>query len=348
MKEYIITLDTGTTNTRASLWHRNGRFLGEEKRRAGVRNTAIDGNNSYLKKETALCLRELTEKYSVSFGQVAGVFASGMITSNVGLLEVPHLTAPAGAADFADTVVRAELPELCPVPIYFIRGLKNDLPDWKKLDKMDIMRGEETETLALLQDYPAGTPYVFILPGSHTKFVFVNEKKEITGCLTTLSGELLETVTRNTILADSVERSFVTKETYGKDAVLKGYRAAEEQGFGRAAFSTRIYRMFGNEEERESAWTAGFLLGTVLWNDVRALRGYCTPSQAAQTVGIVAGKEPFATGLLDLISEAALLKEVRRHESGPGPSLSARGAFSIAGIVLENLEQEKKDDATKL
>lgn len=335
MKDYIITLDTGTTNTRASLWRRDGTFLGEEKCHAGVRNTAIDGNNDFLKKETGACLRKLTVKYGAAFEQVAGVFASGMVTSNVGLMEVPHLTAPACALDFADSVLKAELPEVCPVPVYFIRGLKNRLKDWKNLDNMDIMRGEEVETLALLTEYPAGIPYVFILPGSHTKFVFVNEKKEITGCLTTLTGELLETVTNNTILADAVDKRFVSKDTYCKTAVLAGYRAAKSQGFGRAAFLSRIYRMFGDGEERESAWTANFLLGTALWNDVTALRGGYDRERAAQTVGIVAGKEPFISGLTDLLSEDGYLKELRRCEPEPGPSLSARGAFGIAGIYLE-------------
>lgn len=334
MKEYIITLDTGTTNTRASLWRLDGTFLGEEKSRAGVRNTAIDGNNEFLKKETGACLRKLTSENGVAFEQVVGVFASGMVTSNVGLMEVPHLTAPACASDFADSVFQADLPGVCPVPFYFIRGLKNELKDWKNLDNMDIMRGEEVETLALLTEYPAGMSYVFILPGSHTKFVFVNEKKEITGCLTTLTGELLETVTNNTILADAVEKRFVSGETYQKNAVLAGYHAAKTQGFGRAAFLSRIYRMFGNSEEKESVWTANFLLGTVLWNDVAALRGCCGGERAAQTVGIVAGKEPFISGLTDLLSEDGYLKEVRRREPEPGPSLTARGAFGIAGIYL--------------
>ena len=93
--------------------------------------------------------------------------------------------------------------------------------------------------------------------------------------------------------------------------------------------------MFGSGEERESSWTANFLLGAVLWNDVTALRGWYDGEQAARTVGIVAGKEPFISGLTDLLSEDGYLKELRRHEPEPGPSLSARGAFGIAGIYLE-------------
>ena len=45
MKQYIITVDGGTTNTRCILWDENRRRIAQENRPVGVRNTAIDGNN---------------------------------------------------------------------------------------------------------------------------------------------------------------------------------------------------------------------------------------------------------------------------------------------------------------
>ena len=35
---------------------------------------------------------------------------------------------------------------------------------------------------------------ILVLPGSHNKFVAVNADKEITGCLTSISGELLSAI----------------------------------------------------------------------------------------------------------------------------------------------------------
>ena len=49
MKEYIITIDGGTTNTRCILWGSGQRRIDEERRAVGVRNTSIDGNNHKLK-----------------------------------------------------------------------------------------------------------------------------------------------------------------------------------------------------------------------------------------------------------------------------------------------------------
>lgn len=336
MKTYVITLDTGTTNTRAYLWTISGELKGIERCEAGVRDTARSGTNAFLKNEIRKCLEKLVKNNQADFAQVEAVFASGMITSNVGVLEVPHLTAPASARQFAENVYRAEMPELCPVPIFFIRGLKNAIKDWNCLDGMDIMRGEEVETLALLENCPCGKKYVFVLPGSHTKFVFVNERQEITACLTSMTGELLEVLSKNTILADAVERTFASKEDYCREAVLEGYRTAKKQGFGRAAFLTRIYRMFGAGQKKEQSWASSYLLGTVLYNDAAALRSMQDEVKGAE--GIIAGKAPFLDGLLDVLQEDELLESVRPYEAEDHIPLSAKGAFSVAKAWLRKAE----------
>ena len=85
MKHYIITLDTGTTNTRACLWTIAGEYLGMEKAAAGVRDTAIDGSNHRLKQAVRSCVQSLAENVRRSFQEIGGIFVCGMITSNVGL-----------------------------------------------------------------------------------------------------------------------------------------------------------------------------------------------------------------------------------------------------------------------
>jgi 2-dehydro-3-deoxygalactonokinase len=341
MKDYFITLDTGTTNTRAVLWHRDGTPVCMERCGAGVRDTAADGTNTRLMQNVRQCLECLLEKGGQTYRDVEGVFASGMLTSNVGIVEVPHLAAPVSARDFAEHLSRWDLDEICPVPIYFIRGVKNQTGENQDLEDMDIMRGEETETLALLEEYPIHQPYVFILPGSHSKFVFVNEQRQITGCLTSLTGELLENITLHTILADSVERRFASKESYQRDAALAGYRAAGEHGTGRALFSARILKMFGSEEQRNGDWTANYLLGVVLENDVRAIQGTRLLENADKAVGIVAGKEPFLSGLTDILREEGLFREVIKREAEDTVPISARGAFLVAKRWMKEREQEQ-------
>ena len=97
MEQYIITIDGGTTNTRCILWDNRRNRVGEERREVGVRNTAIDGNNERLKQAVKECLECLTRDNGVGWDRIHRIIASGMITSDVGLVVVPHLTAPAGA-----------------------------------------------------------------------------------------------------------------------------------------------------------------------------------------------------------------------------------------------------------
>ena len=49
MKQYIIAIDGGTTNTRASLWEDPGICLDIVKSETGVRITSIEGSNASLK-----------------------------------------------------------------------------------------------------------------------------------------------------------------------------------------------------------------------------------------------------------------------------------------------------------
>ena len=77
----------------------------------GVRDTAVDGNNSRLREAVRGCLAHCVEEAGVSFEELEGIYASGMITSNVGLCEVPHLVAPAGIDDFVQGVHGELLPD---------------------------------------------------------------------------------------------------------------------------------------------------------------------------------------------------------------------------------------------
>lgn len=91
---YIITIDGGTTNTRCILWDQSRNKIAEEKRQVGVRNTAIDGNNEKLKMAVKECLDALLDKNDLTYENIRRIIASGMITSDVGIVVIPHLSAP--------------------------------------------------------------------------------------------------------------------------------------------------------------------------------------------------------------------------------------------------------------
>src|SRR5215510_13518442 len=93
-----VCIDTGTTNTR--VWLVCGdRIMARASAMVGVRDTARDGSPERLH----ATLRDLiAEVIAHSEGrEVAFVAAAGMITSALGLIDVPHITAPAGSAELA-------------------------------------------------------------------------------------------------------------------------------------------------------------------------------------------------------------------------------------------------------
>lgn len=332
MKRYVITLDGGTTNTRAVLWNAEGVPVDSEKEEVGVRNTAIDGNNLRLKQAVKLCIETLLQRNNLDFIDVNAIYASGMITSNVGLVEVPHLVAPAGTSDFVVAVKRIDLPEVAPIPFHFIPGLKN-MADGITLDNvegMDIMRGEEVEAMALLHWLPMGKAYLLVLPGSHTKFITVDAKGRLTGCLTSMAGELLSLLTTQSILADAVKHSFVAAETYEKKKMLAGFRTARATSFSRAAFSTRIMSLFVARDA--PAQCASFLLGAVLESDVAAVKGSKALTLAKDMEVVVAGKEPLRSSLVDVFVEDGTFRRVQAFTPPEGVVMSAYGAYLVARV----------------
>ena len=162
MDTYTITIDGGTTNTRCILWNSSRQRIDEQKREVGVRNTAIDGNNSKLKNAVKECLEQLLEDHSLTYDNINHIIASGMITSDVGIVVVPHLTAPADLEQIARSTVAIRLPEICPIPIHFIPGIKNSCSNisLENYEAMDIMRGEEVESLAIIDKYHNGSPMI--------------------------------------------------------------------------------------------------------------------------------------------------------------------------------------------
>lgn len=266
-----LIINCGTTNLRVLLTDEDGSVLSEKHSPNGVRNTAIDGRNTRLKTALKDTIDAILKENGYTDRDISDCVAYGMITSNLGLLEIPHLPAPADRKALHDGMRTRVFPEIAPFPIRFIPGVKNsDTPvNIANFGRMDMMRGEETEAVGLNELLGLHGPAVFILPGSHQKFIRIGKNGEILGCMTSISGELLEAVSRHTVLADSVGRAFASPESYVPEMVREGAAEAMTNGLGRAAFSGRILSTLGKYKEAE---IQSFLLGAVLSEDVRAMR----------------------------------------------------------------------------
>lgn len=327
MNKYLITLDGGTTNTRGYLWNSKGEMLRTMKAEVGVRNTAIDGHNGLLKQAVKDCLEQLLGQEKIGYEDVRYIVASGMLSSNVGITEVPHLTAPVSSDDFVRGAVKIVLPEICPLPIYVVPGVKNSIdPQPEEFEAMDIMRGEETESIPLIRQYGGDDPLLLVLPGSHNKFISVDAKGNITGCLTTISGELLNCITTGTILADAVRKRFVPEGEYDKEMLLKGSRNTQRTSLGRACFSGRILNQFFAANETQ---VANYLLGAVYGEDLRAVLGSSALKLPKHIRTVIAGKKPLSTAMADVLADSNEFGEIIIVPDDEVP-LSAQGAYYIA------------------
>ncbi|ONI44635.1 hypothetical protein AN641_06520 [Candidatus Epulonipiscioides gigas] len=314
-----ITIDTGTTNTRVRLFNNDFQITDIVKLNIGVKHTAINGSNKELKAGIKNSIEALLKNNNNL--EIEQIIASGMITSALGLYEIPHLVVPVSKADLKDAAVTVLMEDVSNIPITFITGVKNNFSQ-ENPETMDIMRGEEVETFAILEELPKGVPYLLVLPGSHSKFVSVDEKGQITGCLTTLTGELIEVITNNTIISESVNKKFV--DEYKKEFVLKGYNQAKKVGMSRAAFLCRINSNFYNYSYEE---VANFLLGIVLQSDVDALINSKAITFSSSSQIIIAGKYVLKQGLIDILTSEGYC--VTGFFSQNEDNLSGFGALSI-------------------
>lgn len=328
MKDFLITLDTGTTNTRVRLLDKERKLLASAAADVGVRMTAIDGNNEKLKQAIRECLEQVLSEAGIREEEVERILASGMITSNLGLCEIPHVPVKAGVGELAEHARTLTIPEITRIPFTFIPGVKNSADPVTKenFEAMDIMRGEEVESIGLLSQYPKGKPYLIVLPGSHMKFVSTDEQGKITGCLTTISGELLSAITHDTILADACGRSFVSREGYDRDMMRLGYRTAKKAGIGRACFSGRILNQFAEKDKEK---IASYLLGVCLQPDMEAILKSSALKVGKDTEVILAGKEPLKSAIADILQEEGCFSNVHGYEREDELPLSSRGVLEV-------------------
>lgn len=207
----IGIIDCGTTNSRLRIVDERGAVLGRAAAKIGVKDTAVQGSNRALREGLEELFRVALDSAGLGAEKVDFVISSGMITSELGILELPHLPAPAGLPDLARTLTRVEgerrlalAPEL-----YLVRGVKN-APDPQPgspvaaVRALDFMRGEETQIMGFLELYGAGEPTTIVNLSSHTKYISVDESGRIRGSVTTLSGQVYEAVLKETFIGKSV------------------------------------------------------------------------------------------------------------------------------------------------
>ncbi|MBK5242377.1 2-dehydro-3-deoxygalactonokinase [Clostridium sp.] len=331
--KYSFTIDGGTTNTRVSLWNSELKEIDSEAEHIGIKDVAVEGSNKRLQQTIKNILDTLILRNHMTYYDINCILAAGMITSNLGIYELDHLVAPVSIEDLVSGIKSVKLDDICPIPISFIPGIKNMSTDQIKednFDRMDIMRGEEVEVVSILNQIDnVEMNSIIVLPGSHTKFVAVGENRNILGCVTSLTGELLSLLQTQSILTDATGKDFLRSDEYDSSMCLMGYEKAKELGTGRAAFLTRIIKLFLKKTDSQRS---SYLLGVVLQNDVKSLE-YSLKlfNNDSDYQIIIAGKDPFRTALYDIFMSEEKFKNILYFDA-EGINLSANGCLLLAKV----------------
>jgi len=209
-------------------------------------------------------LREALHEAALRPEDLDFVAASGMITSALGLLEVPHLKLPVSVETLAAGIQKVRFHEF---EIHLIPGIKKESGGFTDRNRrsLDVIRGEETEVMGIMETLPSKNA-LLVLPGSHNKFIETADGK-IMDFITTLSGELLEALTKHTILRFSVEEGFAEK--IDPAYLLTGCDQGLKYGINQAAFQLRGLDL---HDELTASQKQNYLLGLALSGDILVMQ----------------------------------------------------------------------------
>ncbi len=237
------------------------------------------------------------------------VALAGMIGSRSGWHEVPYVAAPAGTAEIAAGMHSFEAASLPGRRLLIAPGLSHRPAEGAP----EVMRGEETQIVALLDRLPGDGPHWICLPGTHSKWVRVRAGR-ITGWQTAMTGELYALLRQHSLLA-ALMPADAAADADDPEAFARGLAAsAQAGGLTHHLFGVRTRGLFGT---LTPAQAPSFLSGLLIGHEL---------------LGLV----PAAATRVHLVGSAALLQRYERALAASGiatqrhdEALSARGLHAL-------------------
>lgn len=263
MQAQLIALDWGTTSLRAYKLAADGVVLEQRALSSGIMQLP--------KTPRIIHGRECADGFELAFDQACGdwldaqpdlpVIACGMVGSAQGWREAAYCETPADVANLGKSL--QTVVSLRGTTVHIVPGViqRSRLPN--------VMRGEETQVLGVLQQLPAeaGADLLIGLPGSHSKWVEV-----VDGCITHfdsfMTGEVFAVLSEHSILGRTQQPS-VTFEAQAFDRGVQVALSADgELGVLSTVFSARTLGLTG---ELSPSLQADYLSGLMIGHELAAL-----------------------------------------------------------------------------
>ncbi|MGP0013882.1 MULTISPECIES: 2-dehydro-3-deoxygalactonokinase [Pseudomonas] len=257
MQAQLIALDWGTTSLRAYKLAAGGQVLEQRSLSSGIMQLPSGPR--------MIAGQMCTDGFELAFDDACGdwleaqpelpVIACGMVGSAQGWREAAYCDTPANVANLGTSL--KVLRSLRGVEVHIVPGViqRSPLPN--------VMRGEETQVLGVLQSLPAdaGDNLLIGLPGSHSKWVEVAD-----GCIvhfdTFMTGELFAILSEHSILGRTQQRG----AAFDGQAFDRGVQVAlsldGEIGPLSTLFSARSLGLTGELSATEQVdYLSGLLIG---------------------------------------------------------------------------------------
>jgi 2-dehydro-3-deoxygalactonokinase len=246
---------------------------------------------------------------------------------------VPYAPCPAGADEIAAGMTRLTAHGLPGRRLFIAPGLADHSPGRAP----EVMRGEETQVLGLLDQLGGDGPHTVCLPGTHSKWAMVQGGR-ITGFRTAMTGEVYAVLRQHSILGAQMKGdggavaagSTVTATTAAEGAVDAHAKAASDAAFdlGLATsrsdggllnhlFSVRSRHLFGGLPT--AAESAAYLSGLLIGHELQGL----LPAEGVPQVHLIG-----SSALMQRYQQALRGLGITAHAHAEG--LVTRGLFALA------------------
>ncbi len=246
-----ITIDGGTTNTRISIVS-DGKIIDTLKIKS-------DSNTEKYKIVIKDNINELLKKNGFEEKDILRILITGtMATAEFGIYPLDYVVTPVNIAILKRESCEVVIPEISDIPFVVVRGVKTQ---GDSLDKVDAMRGEESELAGIMSANDKSC--VYMLMGSHSKIIRTDDNGNIIDICTMLSGELIEAVSKSTILKNTL---VFDGSTLDREFIKKGCNYCLEKGFNEALFKVRLLKTVFQESNSR---IYSFFLGAILHGEVQ-------------------------------------------------------------------------------
>lgn len=261
MQAQLIALDWGTSSLRAYKLGPAGVVLEQRTLASGIMHLPSEPREI----AGVLC----SDGFELAFDAACGdwldaapnlpVIACGMVGSAQGWSEAAYRNTPVDVASLGKALHTVR--SLRGVDVHIVPGVI------ERVGLPNVMRGEETQVLGVLQSLPASADVLIGLPGSHSKWVEVAEGR-ITHFDTFMTGEVFAVLSKHSILG----RTQKTTEQFQAEAFDRGVQVALSNDGRRGVLSTLFSaRTLGLTAELAPEQQPDYLSGLLIGHELAGL-----------------------------------------------------------------------------